>query len=502
MAITFCGVPLLLEDPGYEVQRWLDRHLPLNDARFWGDKPVALTARIGLGTYNWPTAHPPRINTLYWPTGATRWGHGLFLADDTRLARILAAIAEDEDESRGGVLKFVEESGPFGKAEVTGSAGAEPITIERKMYMLPPRCLTQAGKGSVAKDQLWLLPLVDLRYFWQWRHLGDYELDGDSTWDDLIEVLEGDDTELRGEALGVEIHHSEFEETWLQPDATEWTLPQENAALVLDALAAMTGRRVVFGPQPEISPGEDPMEWVALQTPAEAEEVWEKNREKELLILAGSETEDNAVYPKDVTVKFRDGTVETVSTLREEYMTGSLVYQYPGTVDDSTERLAIVQALADAAWDWRRDGYDVSYCGLVEWHQTGYDDFVTWHFGRQYPREPRKSEPTQPGAPAWGQYAAYTRLAGLPWDVHVSSQEAAGAKSVWYLARTEETIPGGNGSGYCNIYTLSDGSLSLTGDRVRAWGYTTPNYYTIPAGTVVRIEWHDEMQRWFVTGVY
>jgi hypothetical protein len=79
---------------------------------------------------------------------------------------------------------------------------------------------------------------------------------------------------------------------------------------------------------------------------------------------------------------------------------------------------------------------------------------------------------------------------------------SATVESVWQLARLEEGLPSG-GSAYADIYELDDdGNLALTGDRVRAWAYSVPGYYTVPAGTIVRIEWHDTMARWFVTGVY
>lgn len=79
---------------------------------------------------------------------------------------------------------------------------------------------------------------------------------------------------------------------------------------------------------------------------------------------------------------------------------------------------------------------------------------------------------------------------------------AGSAQTVWHLARLEESLPSG-GSAYARIYELdTDGDLSLTGERVRARAYTVPDYYTLSVGTIVRIEWHDTMQRWFVTGVY
>jgi len=78
---------------------------------------------------------------------------------------------------------------------------------------------------------------------------------------------------------------------------------------------------------------------------------------------------------------------------------------------------------------------------------------------------------------------------------------ASQVDSVWHLARLEEALPSG-GSAYADIYELVDGSLSLTGDRVRSHAYTVPGYLELAAGSTVRIEWHGTMERWFVTGAY
>jgi len=86
--------------------------------------------------------------------------------------------------------------------------------------------------------------------------------------------------------------------------------------------------------------------------------------------------------------------------------------------------------------------------------------------------------------------------------IHMAARPSKPQHEVaWHLARLEEVLVQ-NGSAYCRIYGWEEGSLSLTDDVVRAWGYTIPGYYSLTPGTTVRIEWHGSIEGWFVTGVY
>jgi hypothetical protein len=106
MGISFAGVDLLLEDPGGVFQSWLDRNLSLQDMRLFGSEPVAYREGrdgsrhhenregVGLPLLNWSAPPRPKLNTLWMPTGASRWGVGLFLASDAQLTEIIEAIDE------------------------------------------------------------------------------------------------------------------------------------------------------------------------------------------------------------------------------------------------------------------------------------------------------------------------------------------------------------------------------------------------------------------------
>lgn len=186
MTITYAGQPLLLEDPGRHLSTWIERAISLKDLRLFGEHPLALQdgrwlprssslAKVGLPTANWSAPPRMKLNTLWLPTGATRWSIGLFLADK----QTVAGITERVDSS--------------GRADLTLGRGASPET--HPMHLLPPHPLTALGGpagdalGDPTYERLFLLPLVDERYFWQWRDAGELEVDPCMSWADLIDYL-------------------------------------------------------------------------------------------------------------------------------------------------------------------------------------------------------------------------------------------------------------------------------------------------------------------------
>lgn len=72
---------------------------------------------------------------------------------------------------------------------------------------------------------------------------------------------------------------------------------------------------------------------------------------------------------------------------------------------------------------------------------------------------------------------------------------------IWDIAKTEEIISPGL-SGSVEIWRFVDGVLTATGVRVLAYATTVPAYYSLPVHTQVKIEWHENNGRWFITGVY
>lgn len=421
MSITFADVPLLLQDPGGDLREWLDSYLPLEDLRLFGAAPTAYTEgrdrprrhglyHVGLPRFNWP--QPPKVtpNTYYHPcTGATRFAFGLFLVDGKSLEKIIAAVGDTGS----------------GTLSLTNDATSKGLDIAA--YMLSPHKLSSirevAGSGSETftdETQLYLLPLVDQRYFWQWKDVGYLSVTDSTTWDSLIDTIQ---TQLGVDVLVT----TPIETRYGRPDPTEFTRYYENAAVLLDAVAASLGRRVTVSPAGAVE----------LSTPSDAATAYSAGIEG----LAGQETPiplagdsntlaESSRKPETIRVVFprcsggtpdASGGVYAIDCAsRDEYAVAGRVKTFHSTAcADFTGGVGVplndgdLRELARAVCcdyhRWHDHGvYDRTFAGLAYWDASGLDDYVLWHFGS-----------IRPGGT---EYEAYTRVASLPANVEVCEQ--------------------------------------------------------------------------------
>ena len=453
MSLTYAGVPLLLEDPGHELQAWLERSLPLEDLRLFGTEPVALRegrhgARgtdsrysVGLATPN-SASGPPRlkINTLWVPTGASRWSQGLFLCGGSSLETITARLSSNGSAP----LKLTE-------YRAVGSSDSTP-TLEYSMYLLPPRRLAHAG----GHQALWLLPLVDKRYFWQWRDFGYETLDADTTWESLITHC--------ATQLDVEIAHDGVPAAYMKPDAVELTRHHENLAVMLDAIAACIGMRAVFNPSQET---------LTLENAASAAAKYATSLRLNGEILAGGTaatvpnhkpTQAKVVFPiyRNGLID-ADGDVYTVTNAAAEYTTASMetgttkvFYDschanmsgvYPGGSPHNVDELTdLANQIASDYYAWLTLVYDATYVGLGTWWLSGFDDYLWYHFGSQRTAQPEDESNS-------GDYACYTRVCTHPYNFGVSEllhwplPESSSSSSISdYHQSTSSGSSGGDGT--------------------------------------------------------
>lgn len=435
MPITYAGVSLLLEDPGHLFDVWLDQVLSLQDTRLWGDAPVAERAgnwncagneapRIGLPSPNWPVAPRMKLNSLWWPTGASRWARGLFLIDDGGLAKILKAIKRVD--------------GSYGKGYLELKDSTHTKTVTAEMYLLSPRPVTFTPPATAQSDQhvLWLLPLVDVRYLWQFYDGGD--LSEVETWQGLITKLK-DALRLDGDIA----HNLVFDDYGI-PDPLEMCRSYENAAVLLDAAAYSLGARVLRTHDGAVSlmtglESGDTLETNFRSTNTDtvmAGDCWLEKRVNVLPRMVRvafpvywnrKREPSYGVYVADNSTAETQGrqdpyNILTVFTSAGAIFTGS--GDEPDTSGDPDNK-AEIDALAEAITldyaTYISDLYDLSYHGIAtHWTLSGLDDYIWIHWGYQQPMDSHLlgEEAEQP---ILGDYAAFTRIASMPANVFVPS---------------------------------------------------------------------------------
>lgn len=381
MPISFAGVNLTLKDPRGDIQRWIDQWLPTDDLRMvcqWSPSTWNRTENIPLPNY--PAPLRPKINTLYRPTGASRWAFGLFLATREQKQQILNAI---------------------------GSANSwQPLTISSgdaqsrawMMYMLPPRPISALADGE---NGAWLLPLVDERYYWQFVSAGQISLTDDSTWTQLFDQLRA--------ALGINtLDVNTIPAAYGSPNVTRFNAASfKSAAAMLDAAAHSVGQRIFLKYEPTGTPGQYYTRWYQSGDFDTSQYRLERNLAlSEYSVQAGRlNTGLNlpAITPASVRVVFRkwaNGIIWdnefysgalTASGATSEYLktirsTALADYTSEGPYPDN--QTAVDQLGEQIAKDFYKSIrwiQDSNIVGVSQWAESGYDDYLEFSMDQVEP---------------------------------------------------------------------------------------------------------------------
>lgn len=203
-----------LQFPGAEESAWIESKIPMREAfgfirpRWLGDTAMPREQ------FGWATSRPFRINCLFHPWGASRFGFAFVLADGNMRDAIAAQNAA------GVALPLVIDDG-------VGSF------ISTYMYQLPAVPLSKI----LVEPQLplHLLPLVDQRYRW-WECAGSVAVtEGTTTWASVYSQIAA--------ALGITITVDPISTNYLWP-GNGLTKAYQHMPLLLDLVAASVGQRI------------------------------------------------------------------------------------------------------------------------------------------------------------------------------------------------------------------------------------------------------------------
>lgn len=393
--LTYAGVPLCLPDADSELAAWMRLNQDLADLKQFSYPTLpALSPRRGLLAWggdrkgigqsfaNYAEPPPPRLNSLYWPMGATRWARGWFIATEEQKIKI---TKQAHAESANAPLPL-----RWGDPD-------DKTVLSTSMYLLPPRAISHAKLKHDKNESLWLLPLVDHRYWWQFKDTDDLEIGDEEgqieTWAELF-------TEL-SDRLGITVSlPTAVPAVYLKPDHYEFTRRFENAAVLLDAAALSVGKRIVRRLDGT----------VRAENYEDAAAVVLSNGGLPSRIMAGDDgSREKGDRPAKVLVTFRKwrhyrllqkGQVETVEKDPEDTaatVTGSrkvfhstLMADYSSDSSppaNTSDLDALAEQIALDYYGWFTHRYDITYVGAQPWKPTGFDDSVIWDFGRPHGAE-------------------------------------------------------------------------------------------------------------------
>lgn len=206
-----------LADPeGHDPGAWIAENIrpaelfPLA-ARLW---PGTLTGGPVLDATP-DLQRPVEIGCLWWPWGASRFAHAHFVVGDAQLAAIRSVVF------RGGAESA---------AELVMDDG--DVQVRTDLWMLPPRPLAQVGTGG-----MWLLTLVDDRYWWAGEPLELTTADCAAGWLHLYATI--------GAALGVTIDADPIASAYGTVAPAAYASLYRPLPQVLDAIAFSVGQRIV-----------------------------------------------------------------------------------------------------------------------------------------------------------------------------------------------------------------------------------------------------------------
>lgn len=212
--MTFAGVPFV--EPVPEVMTLVDRWWVEEAPELWRHPGYSLERLHHLPVPDRPNQQRARLNTLYWPGGASRWGvfHGLVNGDDLALMQATCGVVSP-------VAK------PFVMTLETG-------TVAVGMFLLEDR---PAYVGGVQSTRLYHVTLVDQRYYWWTRPLAFTYDEGDA-WEILL-------NNLVVAASGLTPTVPVVPAAYGTPSSARWVVRSRPLPLLVDAAAASVGLRFV-----------------------------------------------------------------------------------------------------------------------------------------------------------------------------------------------------------------------------------------------------------------
>jgi hypothetical protein len=212
--ISYAGQAFTL--PDLETQSWVRDNISPEWIGEWAARTWPTRGFEHLPFHGHLPRGPIQVGRLTWPSGACRWAYGHFLCDEVALAAIR--------------LLTHPSGGSWTPQKLVIDDGRRKI--EPEMFCLPARPLARVAPGVPG---LYLLTLVDDRWFWWWES-SLLDVGEGASWSDYYDAI--------GAELDVDIVHPTISADYGLPPA-DLIEPYRYLPPLLDAVAYAVGQRIV-----------------------------------------------------------------------------------------------------------------------------------------------------------------------------------------------------------------------------------------------------------------
>lgn len=347
--LSYAGVPLV--EPSAELAGWISARIPAERAfGFFRPARLSRAALDPRAHFAWFLNRPVEVGTFVNPWGAARWGYCFALAD-----------------------------GAMYQALASASGTAQPLTISdgvassvtTNLHLLPAVPLAQIAAAPALP--LYLLPLVDARYFW-WERAAKIEVEeGVTTWAELYAAL--------ATALNIALTCDPVSSDYLKP-AHCLGAPYDYLPMLLDWVAASVGQRIARGLDGNVY-ARNAFTGQALAL-----------AQKDLYARVAGGQYDFSSLPADVpfqvAVRFpraldhRESFVVTVAgsgrSGQKLIHSSALARGLPQSPPSNASELTLLgQKIGTDFYAWRALGLEARYAGPVPWTPDGIHDVEVRH---------------------------------------------------------------------------------------------------------------------------
>lgn len=271
--LQYDGVDLIGDNVDREVEDFIRRFIPTESFMPWltggywpGWNLGALTSVNG---YAWGQKF--KLNRLYWPSRASRWAYGHFLCNSDSVATIGADAFPQGQTSTPTPTptptpiptptptptptpapsptptqsqSFKQLLFSIGNPESNSGTINAGETFNAMMYMLPPTPLSGLRGLTNMVQSLYLITLVDERYFWFWQNFGNQTISSSTTWMSLLTKIQsilntGDPTPTPPWTI------DPINAAYLAPSVQAYSLPYEPIPQIIDSICDNIGQRFV-----------------------------------------------------------------------------------------------------------------------------------------------------------------------------------------------------------------------------------------------------------------